>query len=121
MPGQVSEHASRQNLSSSNKGNFCLQDDEAELLAELERIKKEREEAAAKRAAEEASAAASSLQEELIRGNPLIIGKFDKSADFQVIVKSCTAGAALEWRFELPPDLPNHRQPSCIFAGLGSQ
>ncbi len=61
-----------------------MQDDEAELLAELERIKKEREEAAAKRADEEASAAASSLQEELIRGNPLIIGKFDKSADFQV-------------------------------------
>ncbi|EIE20962.1 Cwf15/Cwc15 cell cycle control protein [Coccomyxa subellipsoidea C-169] len=60
------------------------EDDEAELLAELERIKKEREEAAAKRADEEASAAASSLQEELIRGNPLIIGKFDKSADFQV-------------------------------------
>ncbi|KAK9909813.1 hypothetical protein WJX75_007788 [Coccomyxa subellipsoidea] len=60
------------------------EDEEAELLAELERIKKEREEVASKRAAEEASAAASSLQEELIRGNPLIIGKFDKSADFQV-------------------------------------
>lgn len=60
------------------------QDEEAELLAELARIKKEREEEAAKRAAEEAAAAASNLQEELIRGNPLIIGKFDKSTDFQV-------------------------------------
>ena len=64
---------------------LCMQDEEAELLAELARIKKEREEEAAKRAAEEAAAAASNLQEELIRGNPLIIGKFDKStSDFQV-------------------------------------
>lgn len=63
------------------------QDEEAELLAELARIKKEREEEAAKRAAEEAAAAASNLQEELIRGNPLIIGKFDKSTDFQVSVR----------------------------------
>ncbi|BDA42523.1 Spliceosome-associated protein CWC15 homolog [Coccomyxa sp. Obi] len=60
------------------------EDEEAELLAELERIKKEREEAAVKRAAEEASAEASRMQTELIRGNPLIVGKFDKSADFQV-------------------------------------
>ena len=52
----------------------------------MARIKKEREEEAAKRAAEEAAAAASNLQEELIRGNPLIIGKFDKSNDFQVCV-----------------------------------
>ena len=62
------------------------QDEEAELLAELARIKREREEEAAKRAAVEAAAAASNLQEELIRGNPLIIGKFDKSTDFQVTV-----------------------------------
>lgn len=62
---------------------MCIQDEEAELLAELARIKKEREEEAAKRAAEEAAAAASNLQEELIRGNPLIIGKFDKTSDFQ--------------------------------------
>ena len=63
------------------------QDEEAELLAELARIKREREEEAAKRAAEEAAAAASNLQEELIRGNPLIIGKFDKATDFQVSVR----------------------------------
>ncbi len=61
------------------------QDEEAELLAELARIKKEREEEAAKRVAEEAAVAASNLQEELIRGNPLIVGKFDgKASDFQV-------------------------------------
>ena len=62
-----------------------MQDEEAELLAELARIKKEREEEAAKRAAEEESMAASNLREELIHGNPLIVGKFDnKSSDFQV-------------------------------------
>lgn len=70
---------------------LSAQDEEAELLAELERIKKEREEAAAKRAAEEAAVAASSLQEELIRGNPLIVGKFDKSSDFQVRPIDCRA------------------------------
>jgi protein CWC15 len=63
----------------------CWQDDEAELLAELARIKKEREEEARKRAAEEAAAAASNRQAELTRGNPLIASKFDKSADFQVL------------------------------------
>ena len=70
-----------------------MQDEEAELLAELARIKKEREEEAAKRAAEEAAVAASNLQEELIRGNPLIVGKFDgKASDFQV-GSSCTSPA----------------------------
>lgn len=61
------------------------QDEEAELLAELARIKKEREQEAAKQAAQEAAAAASTLQAELTRGNPLIASKFDKSADFQVL------------------------------------
>ena len=76
------------------KNGFLVgQDEEAELLAELERIKKEREAAAAKRAAEEASAEASRMQTEFIRGNPLIVGKFDKSADFQVICKRWSFGA----------------------------
>lgn len=84
--------------------SVCMQDEEAELLAELERIKKEREEVASKRAAEEASAAASSLQEELIRGNPLIIGKFDKSADFQV---RCRIGAYFERNLDILLDSSN--------------
>ncbi len=61
----------------------CMQDEEAELLAELARIKKEREQEAAKKAAEEAAAAQSSLQQELVRGNPLIAGKFAGGNDFQ--------------------------------------
>ncbi|KAK9816718.1 hypothetical protein WJX72_004146 [[Myrmecia] bisecta] len=47
-------------------------DEEAELLAELERIKKERAEEAARKEAEERAAAEKSLQEEVIRGNPLV-------------------------------------------------
>lgn len=47
-------------------------DDEAELLRELERIKKEREQEAAKKAAEEAAQAASEKERELISGNPLL-------------------------------------------------
>ncbi len=60
-----------------------MQDEEAELLAELARIKKEREQEAAKKAAEEAAVAQSSLQQELVRGNPLIAGKFAGGNDFQ--------------------------------------
>ena len=65
---------------------MSTQDEEAELLAELARIKKEREQEAAKQAAEEAAAAQSSLQQELVRGNPLIAGKFAGGNDFQVCV-----------------------------------
>jgi hypothetical protein len=95
--------------------SVCMQDEEAELLAELERIKKEREEVASKRAAEEASAAASSLQEELIRGNPLIIGKFDKSADFQV---RCRIGAYFERNLDILL-LTRPIVPAYFFAGVG--
>jgi hypothetical protein len=49
-----------------------LQDDEAELLAELERIKRERAEEAAKAAAEAAAKRSAEEQAELIRGNPLL-------------------------------------------------
>lgn len=61
-------------------GAFCcclpklrsvIQDDEAELLAELARIRKEREQEAAKKAAEEATQKQAALQEEVIHGNPL--------------------------------------------------
>lgn len=48
------------------------QDDEAELLAELARIKAERAEEAARKAAAEAAAAESVNQAELLRGNPLL-------------------------------------------------
>ncbi|CAK0762736.1 hypothetical protein CVIRNUC_002987 [Coccomyxa viridis] len=58
--------------------------EEAELLAELARIKREREQEAARAAAEEAAAAQSSLQQELVKGNPLIAGKLGGGADFQV-------------------------------------
>lgn len=57
------------------------QDEEAELLAELERIKKERAAEAARKAAEEAASAEASAKDELIRGNPLILGG---AAPFQV-------------------------------------
>ena len=49
-----------------------LQDDEAELLAELERIKKERAEEAAKKQKEEQAEKEVQLQEEVARGNPLL-------------------------------------------------
>ena len=48
-----------------------VQDDEAELLAELARIRKEREQEAAKKAADEALQKQAALQEEVIHGNPL--------------------------------------------------
>ena len=63
--------------------NANLQDEEAELLAELERIKKERAAEAARKAAEEAASAEASAKDELIRGNPLILGG---AAPFQVRV-----------------------------------
>ena len=49
-----------------------VQDDEAELLAELDRIKRERAEEAAKAAAEAAAKRSAEEQAELIRGNPLL-------------------------------------------------
>lgn len=49
-----------------------LQDDEAELLAELERIKRERAEEAAKKAAAEAEAAEREEAARLATGNPLL-------------------------------------------------
>ena len=58
-----------------------VQDEEAELLAELERIKKERAAEAARKAAEEAASEEASAKDELIRGNPLILGG---AASFQV-------------------------------------
>ena len=56
-----------------------MQDDEAELLKELNRIKAERAEEQAKQAAAAAAESQSALQQELARGNPLIA-----QADFQV-------------------------------------
>lgn len=49
-----------------------MQDDEAELLAELERIKRERAEEAGRKAAEAAARAEAEEQAELVRGNPLL-------------------------------------------------
>ena len=47
-------------------------DDEAELLAELQRIKAERAEEAARKAAQEAAAREAAEEAELVRGNPLL-------------------------------------------------
>ena len=49
-----------------------MQDEEAELLAELERIKRERAEEAGRKAAADAAAAAAAEAAELARGNPLL-------------------------------------------------
>jgi hypothetical protein len=49
-----------------------VQDEEAELLAELERIKKERAEEAARKAKEEAEIAQREMHQEVARGNPLL-------------------------------------------------
>ena len=59
----------------------ALQDEEAELLAELARIRKEREQEAAKKAAEAEKSRQQALQEEVIHGNPLYR---QAQADFQV-------------------------------------
>jgi len=50
------------------------QDEEAELRAERVRITKERAAEAARKAAEEAAGAEASARDELVRGNPLILG-----------------------------------------------
>lgn len=58
--------------SSSESDDDDDEDDEEELLAELERIKKERAEEAAKKAQVEAEQHAKQKEQELIRGNPLL-------------------------------------------------
>ena len=65
-----------------------MQDDEAELLAELERIKKERAEEAAKKRKEEQAEKEAQLREEVSRGNPLL----NQPASFQV--RSFSLGSA---------------------------
>ena len=57
------------------------QDEEAELLAELARIRKEREQEAVKKEAEAEKSRQQALQEEVIHGNPLYR---QAQADFQV-------------------------------------
>ena len=61
----------------------ATQDEEAELLAELARIRKEREQEAAKKAAEAEKSRQQALQEEVIHGNPLYR---QAQADFQVLL-----------------------------------
>lgn len=58
-------------------------DEEAELLAELERIKQERAEEAAKAAAAEAAAEEKRLREEVSTGNPLL-EKLASHSDFRI-------------------------------------
>lgn len=58
--------------SSSSDSDSDDEDDEEELLAELERIKKERAEEAARKAQDEAEQLAKQKEQELVRGNPLI-------------------------------------------------
>ncbi|KAK9831535.1 hypothetical protein WJX81_006631 [Elliptochloris bilobata] len=75
------------------------EDEEAELLAELERIKKERAAEAARKAAEEAASAEVSAKDELIRGNPLILGgatsfQVKRRWDDDVVFKNQTRGEA---------------------------
>ena len=81
--------------------NLNLQDEEAELLAELERIKKERAAEAARKAAEEAASAEASAKDELIRGNPLILGG---AAPFQARMSttSVPCAACLGGDFAVP-------------------
>lgn len=64
----------------------AVQDEEAELLAELARIRKEREQEAAKKAAEAEKSRQQALQEEVIHGNPLYR---QAQADFQVLHSCC--------------------------------
>ena len=56
------------------------QDDEAALMAELARIRKERAEEAQRKAAQEAAERQEALQQEVATGNPLL----NQSIDFQV-------------------------------------
>jgi len=52
-----------------------FQDEEAELLAELERIRQERVEEAARKAAEDAEKAEQQFKSEVMHGNPLLQDK----------------------------------------------
>lgn len=82
-------------------GPLCpLQDDdEAELLAELERIKAERAEEAARRAAEEAAKAEAEQQAELVRGNPLLQEKLAaQGAAPDRPARKARGGAGQRWR-----------------------
>lgn len=65
---------------------WCGQDDEAALMAELARIRKERAEEAQKQAAQEAAQRQEALQQEVATGNPLL----NQPVDFQV----CRTGFA---------------------------
>ncbi len=64
----------------------CEQDEEAELLAELDRIKKERAEEAARKQLEEAATKDKEVREELLRGNPLVNSA--QAPAFQVAILS---------------------------------
>lgn len=59
-----------------------LQDEEAELLAELERIRQERAEEAAVLKATKAREEEEQLRAEVAAGNPLLEGKFSEHPDF---------------------------------------
>jgi len=59
-----------------------LQDEEAELLAELERIRQERAEEAAVLKATNAREEEEQLRAEVAAGNPLLEGKFSEHPDF---------------------------------------
>lgn len=69
-------------------GSCLVQDDEAALMAELARIKKERAEEAARKAAEEAKVRQTQLQAEVAGGNPLI----NQNIDFAV--RRCLVSSA---------------------------
>ena len=72
----------------------CEQDEEAELLAELERIKKERAEEAAKKQLEEAATKEKEVRDELLRGNPLVNSA--QAPAFQVTSFSCSSNIELD-------------------------
>lgn len=102
---------------------FNCQDEEAELLAELERIKKERAAEAARKATEEAASAEASAKDELIRGNPLILGG---AASFQARVMSRLPSSWLKplqvvvhdsWRCSPTTQVVNGRCMCVLLAG----
>jgi hypothetical protein len=72
-------------------------DDEAELLAELERIKKERAEEAARKAAEAAAKADAEQQAELLRGNPLLQEKLAAQGAFLLALGAGSSRSAPSW------------------------
>lgn len=76
--------------------NEALQDEEAELLAELERIKKERAEDAARKQKEEDAEKESQLREEVARGNPLLNNQ-DPAFQVSPTVTSALRRAAFSW------------------------